>query len=548
MDIPKEEKAQQDKRQAIQAIRNDTSLTASQKQARIQQFMSSGGHVQAASVAAASSDDCVFLPTDASVAATDPSAFSTDAVASVATRHSAADSVGALASPARDDNVQRKLAGARGTSQVSSVSKLGLTQSSHQEESFNTTELPSAPPVGSVSSAGADPAARKGGRSSRTSSRSSMASNATTGVAAGSLGSPTRSTAGATLSSFAQDPALRKGARSSARSSQNNDRTSSSSNSVARATGGAVNAAAVATMTAATTAETPLPSAPTTVVSEQVSVQAPELNEASPPSASDVDATPETTASSSSPPGVSTQDLAPETYAGLNYSSEDIAGGDDGGIQAYVSHEEAIDVCVVTESEIEAKENKKNCKYLMGGGLLFVLLLVAVIVTVVIVQGIKKDAGPPVVVNTTESPSAVPSASPSSSTYFELLTTLESLYSDNELFTEAFSDPSSPQYRAAIWAADIAPLGFRGNSPRMISRYSLAVLYFATNGDDWVRCGRDSKQCDPSEEWLTAENECDWYAISCLDPENGDYTVQQIFFRKLLRLFEEKCLLRHCNC
>mmetsp|Transcript_4608 Transcript_4608/g.8543 ORF Transcript_4608/g.8543 Transcript_4608/m.8543 type:complete len:395 (-) Transcript_4608:107-1291(-) len=95
-------------------------------------------------------------------------------------------------------------------------------------------------------------------------------------------------------------------------------------------------------------------------------------------------------------------------------------------------------------------------------------------------------------------------------------------------FSEAFSDSQSPQYRAAIWAADVAPVE---STERMISRYALATFYFALNGDDWDKCGRGSTDCDLSEEWLTAENECDWYAVECRDPVNGDYTVEEIFFR-----------------
>jgi hypothetical protein len=78
----------------------------------------------------------------------------------------------------------------------------------------------------------------------------------------------------------------------------------------------------------------------------------------------------------------------------------------------------------------------------------------------------------------------------------------------------------------------------------MVTRYALATLYFATNGDNWVQCGRDSTNCDVTQEWLTAENECDWYAIECADPENGDYSVVKIFFRKYSMV---SCVMNKCQ-
>eukprot|EP00536_Pseudo-nitzschia_multiseries_P000482 jgi/Psemu1/233634/estExt_Genewise1.C_60099 len=61
----------------------------------------------------------------------------------------------------------------------------------------------------------------------------------------------------------------------------------------------------------------------------------------------------------------------------------------------------------------------------------------------------------------------------------------------------------------------------------MISRFALATFYFSTNGDDWLRCDRESTLCQKSEEWLTAPNECDWYAIECHDDEPS---IAKIFF------------------
>jgi len=129
-------------------------------------------------------------------------------------------------------------------------------------------------------------------------------------------------------------------------------------------------------------------------------------------------------------------------------------------------------------------------------------------------------------------PSQPPSASPTTtSTFAELLSTLESLYEScdgAENFATVFANESSPQHLAASWAADSASIvGINGDDVRMINRFALATLYFATNGDEWYMCGRGSTFCDASQEWLTGENECDWHAIGC---EDDDFHITDIFF------------------
>jgi hypothetical protein len=470
-------------------------------------------------------------------------ASSVDEVAFVATatttnsRSATTSSVGAVASTGPDVIVQHKLStGAPTTSRSVPVSTADLDQVETENEIIapQAEEPRPVSRVRSVASTGADPAARKG-RSSRSS---------TTTAASGSLRSSSASISGASSSSTTEDPALWKGPRSSARSSAASSHQrqmppsavpppSSSSLADTSMVASATTAGAGASMSS-------VPASTTAVAPEDDTTQGGE----SAPTDHGIDGdsvqvvtTTTETAPSSLPTPCPNNVVQPETYAGLSYNPDEIAGGEEGGIQAYVAgqvEDEAIEALgVVTESQLEAEENQKKRKYLIRGIALFVALLVVVIVPVVVVQWNKDGPGPPVELNITESPTFAPSSAPSSSTYFELLTTLMGLYDDTELFAATFDDPSSPQYKAAVWAADIAPLGLSGSSPRMISRYSLAVLYFSTNGDEWARCGRGSTQCDVSEEWLTAESECDWYAITCKDPTNDDYTVLRIFFRKL---------------
>ena len=41
----------------------------------------------------------------------------------------------------------------------------------------------------------------------------------------------------------------------------------------------------------------------------------------------------------------------------------------------------------------------------------------------------------------------------------------------------------------------------------LIQRYSLIVLYYATNGANWF----------DNEGWLSDSDECDWYGVTCND-------------------------------
>jgi hypothetical protein len=185
---------------------------------------------------------------------------------------------------------------------------------------------------------------------------------------------------------------------------------------------------------------------------------------------------------------------------------------------------------VVTEAAIEEEDKKEQSRYLRFGMAVFCVLLVAIVVPVALLVPGNGDGE--FIGNITEIPSQAPSSPPTSSTFADLLSTLKILYADDEAWEKAFSDYGTPQFQAASWAADEDSQGLSGSDPRMISRYALATFYFSTNGDDWNRCGRGSTQCDEGREWLTASNECAWLAIECVDPDNSDFSVKEIFFRK----------------
>lgn len=194
---------------------------------------------------------------------------------------------------------------------------------------------------------------------------------------------------------------------------------------------------------------------------------------------------------------------------------------------------DALDV--VPEQQILEKDVKKK-RLLFVGGIFLVVVIALVIMAVVVVtttrRGSKGSGTPQDTGTSLNSTSMAPTVSPSVSDTVEntavdqFLLTLRRFYDDGEQSEGLFSDASSPQYRAAVWTVESSTA--MDDPDRMMQRFALSTFYFATNGDDWVRCGRDSKKCDLSQEWLTEENECNWYAIEC--DEDGD--VIKIFFRK----------------
>jgi hypothetical protein len=105
-----------------------------------------------------------------------------------------------------------------------------------------------------------------------------------------------------------------------------------------------------------------------------------------------------------------------------------------------------------------------------------------------------------------------------------------------------FLDPNSPQSRARDWlifedtydvfCANACSRSGDPASAGVFQRYSLAVFYFALNGDtDWMMCGRNSiDNCIPrltnanndqvptfadNEIWLSSVSECLWGGLAC---------------------------------
>jgi len=79
--------------------------------------------------------------------------------------------------------------------------------------------------------------------------------------------------------------------------------------------------------------------------------------------------------------------------------------------------------------------------------------------------------------------------------------------------------PNSPQnFASNALIADITRCHTDGN---LIEVYSLAVFYFAMNGDNWEDCSRNANDCGSSESligqrnFLSPGSPCNWFGVTC---------------------------------
>ena len=97
--------------------------------------------------------------------------------------------------------------------------------------------------------------------------------------------------------------------------------------------------------------------------------------------------------------------------------------------------------------------------------------------------------------------------------------------------TDTFMVEGTPQNQPLRWLAyeDTTPL----DASNLVQWYVLAVFYYATNGDDWTLCSKDSgcacietltehKACRKIDRTrhvpqLSQGTECNWFNYDCLD-------------------------------
>lgn len=80
--------------------------------------------------------------------------------------------------------------------------------------------------------------------------------------------------------------------------------------------------------------------------------------------------------------------------------------------------------------------------------------------------------------------------------------------------SDVLDDVNSPQYQALAWISEEDPEKLSTVDSRFLQRYAMSVLYFATNGDEWISCYRNDSSCESKQRYLS-ENECDWFGSYC---------------------------------
>ena len=180
---------------------------------------------------------------------------------------------------------------------------------------------------------------------------------------------------------------------------------------------------------------------------------------------------------------------------------------------------------VVTQAELEDDEVLKGRRYMWYGVCILCVFLILVILPIVIL--VPNDVNE---ITESEFISQFPSSAPTTTALLDLMKELETnIYPTQDMYRNAFAEYGTPQYRAAIWATSTDNTeGLPGDNSRLLTRFALASFYFATNGDNWLRCARSGSNCNVGEEWLSMESECSWFSIEC----NDNNVVQGINFSK----------------
>ena len=223
-----------------------------------------------------------------------------------------------------------------------------------------------------------------------------------------------------------------------------------------------------------------------------------------------------------SPPEATQQEPIQEPV----YSLPSGFGEDEGdaGIEAFVAIDQIIDATgvalVMSDEEQDIQDKKRFRRYMLLSIGCLVIVTAVVITPIVVLFGKNLGSGPtnaPIL-----APTGSPTNAPTSSRLDDILDFARTISSP-----ESVEDPNSPQYLAADWVANTdevqAPMG----SLQLTQRYTLAVFYFSTGGDDWEECNRLLTSCNVGFRWLTgSKSECLWHGIRC---STEDQHVSDIF-------------------
>lgn len=108
-----------------------------------------------------------------------------------------------------------------------------------------------------------------------------------------------------------------------------------------------------------------------------------------------------------------------------------------------------------------------------------------------------------------------------------------------------FKDPNSYQSKAVRWVEQTAQLTVH-TTARLVQRYALACIYYATNGVENVYtkeifgAGNTRPWIDETG-WLVDDDECNWYQVEC--DINGVVTKIQLFSNRLSGSFPPEVAL-----
>ena len=87
---------------------------------------------------------------------------------------------------------------------------------------------------------------------------------------------------------------------------------------------------------------------------------------------------------------------------------------------------------------------------------------------------------------------------------------------------EELDDAENPTNQAYNWIVNEDSYYICPDDANLEQRYILALFYFATNGENWVRCRPESTDPCEGQNFLSASHECEWGGVSC--DENEEIT------------------------
>ena len=105
---------------------------------------------------------------------------------------------------------------------------------------------------------------------------------------------------------------------------------------------------------------------------------------------------------------------------------------------------------------------------------------------------------------------------------------------------EVLSNSSTPQGKALNWLLNEDDEYLCPDTKKLIQRYTLAVIYYSTGGDNWSKCSKHSSNCGDEKpfqnkkHFLSSDNECFWAGVRCSE----SLCVTQIEFGKYVYLYK----------